>query len=182
MFSRCTPKNGAKLTEEAAGITFHRQKRAETLARLEATRANLLRVNDIVKEIEPRMQHREKQAQRAEEYNRIVTHLDGLLRVWYGYRWGQGQQGLREAKTRLRDSEAALKSQREQFESLEHELSGLRAQQTELRASLSGWYGENNRLRSQAEMTQRELAVERGASQAACGSARRDFGRVTTVG
>lgn len=158
-----------KLFEEAAGITFHRQKRAETLARLEATRANLLRVNDIVKEIEPRMQHREKQAQRAEEHNRIVTHLDGLLRVWYGYRWGQGQQGLREAKIRLRDSEAALKSQREQFESLEQELGALRTQQTELRASLSGWYGKNNRLRSQAEVIQRELAVseERAKQHAA---------------
>ncbi len=158
-----------KLFEEAAGITFHRQKRAETLARLEATRANLLRINDIVKEIEPRMQHREKQAQRAEEYNRIMTHLDGLLRVWYGYRWGQGQQGLREAKARLRESEATLKNQREQFETLEHELGGLRAQQTELRTSLSGWYAENNRLRSQAEVIQRELAVseERARQHAA---------------
>jgi chromosome segregation protein len=76
-----------KLFEEAAGITFHRQKRAETLARLEATRANLLRINDIIREIEPRMRHRERQAERAQEYNLLMTHLDGLLRVWYGYRW-----------------------------------------------------------------------------------------------
>jgi chromosome segregation protein len=148
-----------KLFEEAAGITFQRQKRAETLSRLEATRVNLLRLNDIVKEIEPRMQHREKQAQRAEEYNRLVTHLDGLLRVWYGYRWGQGQQQLRAAKARLRESEAMLKSQREQFDTLEGELSSLRSQQTELRANLSGWYAEHNCLRSQAEAVQRELAV-----------------------
>jgi chromosome segregation protein len=64
-----------KLFEEAAGITFHRQKRVETLAKLEATRANLLRLNDIVKEIEPRMVHRERQAQRTNEYNRLMNHL-----------------------------------------------------------------------------------------------------------
>ena len=148
-----------KLFEEAAGITFHRQKRAETLAKLEATRANLLRVNDIVKEIEPRMQHREKQAQRAQQYNLLMTHLDGLLRVWYGYRWGQGQNQLREAKSRLRESEALVKSQREQFTALERDINALRAQQTELRGNLGGWYAENNRLHSQAEAIQRELAV-----------------------
>ena len=148
-----------KLFEEAAGITFHRQKRAETLAKLEATRANLLRINDIVKEIEPRMQHREKQAQRAQEYNLLMTHLDGLMRVWYGYRWGQGQSQLREAKSRLRESEALVKTQREQFTALERDINALRAQQTELRGNLGGWYAENNRLHSQAEAIQRELAV-----------------------
>ncbi|GAB4425393.1 MAG: chromosome segregation protein SMC [Anaerolineae bacterium] len=148
-----------KLFEEAAGITFHRQKRAETLAKLEATRANLLRVNDIVKEIEPRMQHREKQAQRAQEHNLLRTHLDGLLRVWYGFRWGQGQQQLREAKLRLRDGENMLKNQREQFVALEQEISRLRLQQTELRGNLGSWYAENNRRRSQTEAIQRELAV-----------------------
>jgi chromosome segregation protein len=155
-----------KLFEEAAGITFHRQKRAETLAKLEATRANLLRVNDILREIEPRMQHREKQAQRAEEYNRLKIHLDGLLRVWYGYRWGQGQQQLRQAKARLCESETLLKSQRQQFIALEQELTALRLAQTEQRANLGGWYAESNRLRHQAEVARRELAVsEERASQ-----------------
>lgn len=148
-----------KLFEEAAGITFHRQKRAETLTKLEVTRANLLRVNDIVKEIEPRMLHREKQAQRAQEYNLIRTHLDGLMRVWYGYRWGQGQQQLREAKARLRESEALVKSQREQFDTMEREIGALRAQQTELRGQVGSWYTEHNRLHTQAETIQRELAV-----------------------
>ncbi|MFN8453801.1 MAG: hypothetical protein U0401_03880 [Anaerolineae bacterium] len=101
----------------------------------------------------------EKQAQRAEEYNRIVTHLDfGLPRVWYGYRWGQSQQGLRRPKSACADSEIALKGQRE-FESL-NDPGGLRAQQSELVANLSGWRTpKNNRLRSQAEVIQRELAV-----------------------
>jgi chromosome segregation protein len=148
-----------KLFEEAAGITFHRQKRAETLGKLEATRANLLRLNDIVKEIEPRMHHREKQAQRAQEHNLLITHLDGLLRVWYGYRWGQGQQQLHDAALRLRESEARLKSQRDQFTALEQEIGALRARQTELRGHLGGWYSDNNRLHSQAETIQRELAV-----------------------
>jgi chromosome segregation protein len=148
-----------KLFEEAANIIFHRQKRAETLAKLEATHANLLRLNDIVKEIEPQLKRMEKQALRADEYARLMTHLDGLLRVWYGYRWGQGQLQLREATARLRESDAAVEAQRGRLATLEGEIGELRAEQTELRAKLGTWYTENNQRYAQAEAIQRKLAV-----------------------
>jgi chromosome segregation protein len=45
-----------RLFEEAAGITFHRQKRADALSKLKDTEQNLLRLNDIATEIEPRLQ------------------------------------------------------------------------------------------------------------------------------
>jgi chromosome segregation protein len=148
-----------KLFEEAASITFHRQKRAETLAKLEGTHANLLRLNDIVKEIEPQMKRMERQATRADEYARLMTHLDGLLRVWYGYRWGQGQLQLREATARLRESDAAIEAQRRRLATLEDEIGELRTEQTELRAKLGAWYTENNQHYARAEAIQRKLAV-----------------------
>ncbi|MBN1995074.1 MAG: chromosome segregation protein SMC [Anaerolineae bacterium] len=148
-----------KLFEEAASITFHRQKRAETLDKLDATHANLLRLNDIVKEIEPRMHRLEKQALRTDEYARLMTHLDGLLRVWYGYRWGRGQLHLRESTARLRESEAVVAAQRQRLAALEGEIGELRAEQTQLRASLGAWYAKNNNLYAQAEAIQRKLAV-----------------------
>jgi chromosome segregation protein len=148
-----------RLFEEAASITFHRQKRAETLAKLDTTRDNLLRLNDIVKEIEPRMRRLERQAERAEEHSRLVTHLDGLLRVWYGYRWGQGQLHLRESKARLRETEAVVDAQRQRLRALEQGISALREEHTQLRAKLGAWYTENNELYTQAESLQRKLAV-----------------------
>src|SRR5688572_10569210 len=89
-----------RLFEEADGIIFHRQKRAEALDRLEKTQGNLLRLNDIVKEIEPQMRRLEKLAERAQQYTLLKTHLDGLLRIWYGYRWSQRQVQLHEASQR----------------------------------------------------------------------------------
>lgn len=148
-----------RLFEEAAGITFHRQKRAETLARLEETRANLLRLNDIVKEIEPQLGRLEKQALRADEHARLMVHLDGLLRVWYGYRWGQGQKQLAEARLRQRESEQMVEVERDRMNTLNGELQKVRTEQTELRGQLGGWYSDSNRLRTQAEAAQRELAV-----------------------
>lgn len=148
-----------KLFEEAAGIIFHRQKRVETLSRLDTTRDNLVRLNDIVKEIEPRIRRLEKQAERAAEHSRLISHLDGLLRVWYGYRWGQGQLQLRESTARLREHEAVVQTQRQQLKTLEQSISRLREEHTHLRAKLGRWYAENNELYTQAETLQRKLAV-----------------------
>jgi chromosome segregation protein len=148
-----------KLFEEAAGITFHRQKRVDTLAKLKTTQDNLLRLNDIVKEIEPRVGRLEKQAERTEEYQLIKTHLDGLLRIWYGYRWRQAQLQLKEAIARQEASEGHVTEQRGRLQTMNRELDRLRTEQTEARAGLSLWYYENNRLNKHAETIQRELAV-----------------------
>jgi chromosome segregation protein len=148
-----------RLFEEAANITFHRQKRVETLEKLDATRDNLIRLNDIVKEIEPRMRRLERQAGVAQEHERLIIHLDGLLRVWYGYRWGQGQLQLRESKARLRESEAVVNAQRQRLKVLEHDITQLRNEHMQLRAKLGTWYTENNELYTQAESVQRKLAV-----------------------
>ena len=89
---------------------------------------------------ETQMKRMERQATRADEYARLMTHLDGLLRVWYGYRWGQGQLQLREGTARLRESDAAVEAQRRRLVTLEGEIGELRAEQTELRAKLGTWY------------------------------------------
>ena len=146
-----------QLFEEAAGITFHRKQRADALNKLESTQGNLLRLHDIIKEIEPRLRRLEKQADRAGEYLLIKTHLDGLLKVWYGYKWNQGQIALREASTYSQESEALVNEQRVKLRELNQEINSLRSEQTETRASLSLWYSENNQLNKQFEAVQRDL-------------------------
>jgi chromosome segregation protein len=147
------------LFEEAAGITFHRKKRVDTLDKLETTRGNLIRLNDIVKEIEPRMKRLEKQAERADEYNHLNSDLEGLLRIWYGYRWRQTQVNLKDARARLRESESAVEAQRRELGQLDQEIAAVRAEQSEVRGQLGTWYTENKQLYTRAEAVQRELAV-----------------------
>ncbi|MCB0211229.1 MAG: AAA family ATPase, partial [Anaerolineae bacterium] len=147
------------LFEEAAGIIFHRQKRADALDKLTSTQDNLLRLNDIVQEIEPQLRRLQKQAERAEEFALIKTHLEGLLHVWYGYRWGQSQRKLSESSQLLHESEGLLKQHRSRLQQMNLEIDTLRTEQTEARAQLSRWYSENNQLTKRAEAIQRELAV-----------------------
>lgn len=148
-----------QLFEEAAGITFHRQKRAETLSRLEETKANLFRLNDIVTEIEPQLKRLKKQADRAEEYIYLQADLEHLLRIWYGYQWGQAQRRLSQATAHLRESEAAVEAQRQESRQIEQEIVAIRSEQAELRGQLGQRHTGHNQLRSQAETVQRDLAV-----------------------
>ncbi len=64
------PEERRRFFEEAAGIGLYRSRREESLNRLEATRRNLVRVQDIVTELEPRLVSLERQARRAWSTNR----------------------------------------------------------------------------------------------------------------
>src|SRR5438477_9998783 len=64
--------------EEAAGTTRFRSRKLAAERKMERTRENLVRVKDILSELERQMASRERQARRAEEYHRIKEELRGL--------------------------------------------------------------------------------------------------------
>src|SRR5256714_6741515 len=54
--------------EEAAGIARYKQQRNETQGKLDATRANLVRVRDVMDEVRRRLSSLERQAKKAQQY------------------------------------------------------------------------------------------------------------------
>ena len=66
------------LIEEAAGISKYKVKKEEALRKLERTEENLLRLNDIVSEVERNIRYAERQAQRAERYKDQFERLKKL--------------------------------------------------------------------------------------------------------
>jgi chromosome segregation protein len=68
--------------EEAAGVTRYKQRKDEALRKLDATQQNLLRLNDIISEVERQMNGLRRQAAKAEVFNRLqeqTTRLDVQL-------------------------------------------------------------------------------------------------------
>jgi chromosome segregation protein len=153
------PGERRTLFEEAAGITVHQAKRDGAIAKLEDTQQNLLRVNDIISEIGPRLERLKRQAERAQEYAQLSQELEGLLRLWYGYRWRQGQKTLRQARARAREQRTRLEGRREELAEMEQRIAQVRTQQAEKRGQLSQWHRESSALHAEAEKLQRELAV-----------------------
>jgi chromosome segregation protein len=74
--SRAEDRRG--LIDEAAGITKYKSKKRAAERRMESTRQHLLRVSDIIGEIEGRLRSLRLQAQKAERYKRYKAELKDL--------------------------------------------------------------------------------------------------------
>jgi chromosome segregation protein len=63
------------LIEEAAGISKYKSRRKAAERKMEATGQNLLRVTDIVNELEKRLESLNRQAKKAEKYRRLKSEM-----------------------------------------------------------------------------------------------------------
>ncbi len=67
-----------RLFEEAAGVTKYKHRRKAAYRKLESVQADLVRVNDIVTEVQKAVNTLERQAKKAEQYNDIRARLKSL--------------------------------------------------------------------------------------------------------
>jgi chromosome segregation protein len=72
------PEDRRFLIEEAAGITKYKVKKKAAEKRMDGTRQNLLRVSDVVAEIEKQLASLRRQAQKAERYREYKAELKDL--------------------------------------------------------------------------------------------------------
>jgi chromosome segregation protein len=72
------PEDMRSFIEEAAGTTRFRSRKLAAERKMTRTRENLLRVQDVLREIERQMTLLERQARRAEEYHRLKGELREL--------------------------------------------------------------------------------------------------------
>lgn len=72
------PEDRRHFIEEAAGITKYRRRKQAAERKMDATRQNLLRVNDVLEEIGKRLGTLRRQAQKAERYKRYKAEMRGI--------------------------------------------------------------------------------------------------------
>jgi len=153
------PDERRALFEEAAGITAQQAKRDEALRRLDETKGNLQRVQDLLQEMAPRLRHLKLAADKANQARQLQADLQALLRTWYGYRW----HTLLGEVERAQQAERSAADVQRQFQSdlarLETDLQTQRARHADLRQHLGDWHRTASALHRQAEVVQRELAV-----------------------
>jgi chromosome segregation protein len=154
-----------RLFEEAAGIGLHRARREESIKRLETTRRNLERVQDILAELHPRLRSLERQAKRAQEYNQMKADLKVLLREWYGYHWHSAQRELVGVQIDAKQKEAILSKVQSNQLNLDQKLSAYRLQINEIRRKLGDWHKELTALHQKRETISREQAVNNERSR-----------------
>ncbi len=83
------PHDRRSIIEEAAGITKFKTKKRLAEARLEQSRLNLARINDIFDEVTRQMNSLKRQASKAERYARLRDEMKARLRVVLASKFAQ---------------------------------------------------------------------------------------------
>ena len=69
------PEERKRLFEEAAGVNKYRMQRKAAIRKLEATKEDLVRLNDIITEVESKVKNLRRQLRRYEQYQEITQKL-----------------------------------------------------------------------------------------------------------
>ncbi|MDP2344636.1 MAG: chromosome segregation protein SMC [Deltaproteobacteria bacterium] len=75
---RVKPEERRRIIEEAAGITKYKARKEQASRKMEATRVNLTRIDDVTKEIGRRLGSLRRQAKKAEKYQDLKTQVRGI--------------------------------------------------------------------------------------------------------
>jgi chromosome segregation protein len=117
------------LFEEVAGISKYKQRKKDALRKLEQTRLNLLRVYDIISELESQIGPLGEQSEKAQEFQILNTELTDLRLSLLVMQY----QGLQSSLTRSKEREAETQ---QELEELRHTLHLAEVKETTLRAEL----------------------------------------------
>ena len=126
------PEERRELFDEAAGIVKFKRRRNLTQKKLEEERANLVRVTDILEELERQVVPLEKQAAVARQYLKLHDELKAfdinmfLLEMErIVERQNEAEEALFAVRREYRDAVRKLDETKEQYQELEAELDGI---------------------------------------------------------
>lgn len=153
------PEDRRTIFEEAAGITKYKAQKKEALRKLEYTEANLLRVQDIIKEVRRQIGSLQRQAAKARRYQALMkdlrtfdTHLSHK-----NYRELSGdRETIRQELTQSDDQRAIHEGEVVEQES---ELSAFRTRMEALDAQVSGVRDDVQGLKSRIFSAENRIAT-----------------------
>ncbi|MEL6714466.1 MAG: AAA family ATPase, partial [Planctomycetota bacterium] len=103
-----------RLFEEAAGVTKYKVRRKQALGKLDATQADLTRLDDIIEEVEKQVRRLGRQAQKAARHRRFSDRLRALELAMIAFDYARlGTERTEAARTarEARDQAGALGAQ-----------------------------------------------------------------------
>jgi chromosome segregation protein len=147
------PQERRLIFEEAAGISKFKQRKKEAQRKLERVDANLLRVNDIVEELEKRLRGVKAQATRAKAYQEYSTQLSELRLGFSLHEYHVHQSKCAELESARQDAQFRLDDATGDLATAQNNLAGQRDRHV--------------KLTEQKQSLDRELVQARAAEQSA---------------
>jgi chromosome segregation protein len=152
------PTDRRQLIEEAAGITKYKARRRAAELKLEAAEQNLLRIDDIVFEVEKQRASLKRQAAKARRFARLRDEMRRWEKVLFARRYGLLGEVIESTRARLSET-------REHEAVASGRLAEVEAELSRLRIELSESESVASRVREAAHA--RELEINRRQQQVA---------------
>ena len=104
-----------RVMEEASGIVKYKVRKDEAERKLNSTEQNLLRINDILGELEERKGPLEEQAGKAKQYNAAYEEMKDLETSLLVYRISEAEKAMGDSATLKDTLEAEIKEQQDKY-------------------------------------------------------------------
>ena len=151
--------------EEAAGVSKYKERRKETASRLEDTRENLVRVEDILRELDQQLTRLEKQATVAERHAELSTEMKSQQQLlWFVRQTESGKEQERYANG-IRETQVNLEEQTAKLRHAETELETMRTQQYALQDKVSEAQGDLYQTNSDMSQVESQIHYVQEARQ-----------------
>jgi chromosome segregation protein len=115
--------------EEAAGVSKYKERRRETENRLQDTRENLVRVEDILRELTAQLEKLERQAQVAQQFRELETDRDRKQRMLWLIRRDDAIAERDRAAAQVATAQTNLEQAITQVRSIDTEIESIRESQ-----------------------------------------------------
>jgi chromosome segregation protein len=162
---QATPSERMTIFEEATGVRQYQFKKEQSLNKLESTKQNLVRVTDLLNEIEPRLNSLKRQANKAQKRGAVEEELKILQENLFGWLW-------RKLEMDEADSKISQKEMEKKISQAEKEVNEIKNKLAENEENNETDQGEYENLQKESESAQekmnsfqRDLSIAEGRIQ-----------------
>lgn len=155
------PQDRRFLIEEVAGVMKYKVRKTEALSKLELSRQNLQRVNDIIVEVKRQINSLDRQVKKAERFKRLSSEIRDLELKIANRDYSSLKDNLNETISRLKErkeEEALLKSE---FNRIENEIETKKIGLVDKEKVLEGIVSELSLTEREISEIERSVAVSR---------------------
>ena len=153
------PEERRFLFDEVAGITKYKHRKKIAIKKLEETEQNLVRINDVIHELQRETESLKRQAEQAERYQHLHGQLKDLELDLNRREHGRFAKELTQTQLSLDELMLAVTEANEQIDSTEQQIEDATARRAELDNLIRTGQGVVNQFASEIEQTERQIAL-----------------------